>query len=114
MTAFNVVRFQLKPGTEARFLDAHRSGRANWPGLKRGTIIRTGAQTYCLIGEWYDVEALAAARPAMIATLDGFRELLQEIATGTGVTDAVSGPAVLDLPDPVTAGRPLEPQRPSA
>jgi hypothetical protein len=99
MTAFNVVKFQVKPGAEERFLDAHRSGRANWPGLHRGTIIRTGEHTYCLIGEWSDPEALRAARAAMIATLDGFRDMLEELGNGHGVTDAVSGPAVLNLPD---------------
>jgi hypothetical protein len=62
MVAFNVVKFQVRPGAESRFLDAHRSGRANWPGLHRGTIIRTGEHTYCLIGEWSDLEALRAAR----------------------------------------------------
>lgn len=99
MTAFNVVKFQLKSGAEAQFLDAHRAGRANWPGLMRGTIIRTGEGSYCLIGEWSDQEALGAARAAMIGTLDGFREVLQDLGEGHGVTDAVSGPAVLDLPD---------------
>lgn len=99
MTAFNVVKFQIKPGAEAGFLEAHRSGRANWPGLTRGTIIRTGENTYCLIGEWPDAETLRAARSAMIATLDGFRGCLEELANGQGVTDAVSGSAVLHLPD---------------
>ena len=50
MTTFNVVKFQVKAGAEEQFLDAHREGRANWPGLKRSTIIRTGERTYCLIG----------------------------------------------------------------
>lgn len=99
MTAFNVVRFQIKPGEEARFLDAHRSGRANWPGLQRGAIIRTGERSYCLIGEWADPDSLRAARTAMIATLDGFRELLEDLGEGRGVTDAISGPEVLRLPD---------------
>ena len=99
MTAFNVVKFRVKPGAEALFLDAHRGGRANWPGLTRGTIIRTGERTYCLIGEWPDLDALSAARAGMIATLDGFREVLEELSECLGVTDAVSGPSVLDLPD---------------
>ena len=99
MTAFNIVKFKVKPGLDIPFLDAHRGGRANWPGLTRGTIIRTGERSYCLIGEWSDPEALGAARTAMIATLDGFRGVLEEIEDGRGVTDAVSGPVVLDLPD---------------
>ena len=99
MTAFNLVKFQVKPGAEAQFLDAHRGGRANWPGLKRGTIIRTGERAYCLIGEWTDEAALAAARAPLIATLDTFRATLVDFGGGLGVTDAMSGPAVLDLPD---------------
>ena len=34
MTAFNAVRFKVKPGREREFLDAHKKVQANWPGLK--------------------------------------------------------------------------------
>ena len=93
----NVVRFRVKPGQEDAFLAAHSLGRANWPGLQRGTIIRTGEGTYCLIGEWSGPDALAAARAPMIATLDTFRDTLEDLGGGLGVTDAVSGPIVLEL-----------------
>ena len=33
MTAFNAVRFRVKPGREQEFLDAHKKVMANWPGL---------------------------------------------------------------------------------
>ena len=97
MRAFNVVKFKVKPGIETAFLDAHRDGKAKWPGLVKGTIIKTGDASYCLIGEWTSAEALAAARPAMIETLNSFRVTLDEVAAGGGVTDAVSGPSVLDI-----------------
>ena len=97
MSVFNVVRFKVRPGRDEAFLDAHREGRAKWPGLQRGTIIRTGEGTYCLIGEWSDPEVLAAARPAMIATLNSFRDTLEDLGNGLGLTDAVSGPVVLEL-----------------
>jgi len=42
MPVFNVVKFRVKPGLEAHFLDAHRGGKANWPGLVRGVMIMTG------------------------------------------------------------------------
>ena len=42
MSTFNVVRFRVKPGQEDRFLDAHRDGKANWPGLLHGAMIKTG------------------------------------------------------------------------
>ena len=97
MSVFNAVRFRVKPGQEIRFLDAHRDGKANWPGLQRGVMIKTGDQTYCLIGEWADTDAMAEARGKMIETLNGFRETLEDLGAGLGVTDAVSGPVVLDL-----------------
>ena len=97
MSVFNVVRFRVKPEQEIRFLDAHRNGKADWPGLVRGNMIRTGDQAYCLIGEWVDANALAAARGKMIETLNSFRDTLEDLGAGLGVTDAVSGPVVLDL-----------------
>jgi hypothetical protein len=97
VTVFNVVKFRVKPGQETRFLDAHRDGKANWPGLLRGVMIKTGDRMYCLVGEWADNDALVVARGKMIATLDGFRETLEDLGAGLGVTDAVSGPVVLDL-----------------
>lgn len=87
----------MKPGEEAAFLDTHRNGKTKWPGLERGLIIKTGEQTFCLIGTWSNQEALNAARPAMIKTLDSFRSLLDDHGGGRGVTDAVSGAVVLEL-----------------
>lgn len=97
MRAFNIVKFKVKAGNESAFLDAHRDGKANWLGLVHGSIIRTGEASYCLIGEWTSMDAMAAARPAMIKTLDSFRATLDEVAEGRGVTDAVSGAVVLDI-----------------
>lgn len=93
MTAFNTVRFRVKPGREQDFLDAHRA--VPWPGLRRASIIDTGGGGYCLIAEWEDADAIAAARPDMIGTLDSFRDTLEELGEGRGVTDAVSGAVVL-------------------
>lgn len=95
MTAFNVVRFKVKPGMEEAFLDAHRDIGRQWPGLRRANIIRTGEGRYCLVAEWESTEALAGGRPAMIATLNTFRATLDDLGGGLGVTDAVSGPVVL-------------------
>jgi hypothetical protein len=97
MTAFNVVRFRVKPGREQEFLDAHKKVEANWPGLRHANIIKTGERTYCIIAEWSDMESLAAARPTMIKTLDSFRDTLEDLGGGLGVTDPVSGPVVLPL-----------------
>jgi len=97
MTAFNAVRFKVKPGREQQFLDAHKTVQANWPGLKHANIIKTGDRTFCIIAEWTDLDALANARSNMIATLDSFRDTLEDLGGGLGLTDAVSGPVVLAL-----------------
>ena len=97
MTAFNAVRFKVKPGRNQDFLDAHESVERDWPGLRHVNIIQTGDQNFCIIGEWDDMDAMAAARPRMIATLDGFRDMLEDQGGELGVTDPVSGPVVLSL-----------------
>jgi quinol monooxygenase YgiN len=97
MTAFNAVRFRVKPGKDQAFLDAHRKVQAQWPGMRHANIIKTGDRTYCIIAEWSDMDALAAARPHMIAVLDSFRDTLEDLGGGLGVTDPVSGPVVLEL-----------------
>ena len=95
MTAFNVVRFRVKPGREEEFLEAHRRSRADFPGFKRFVMIKSGERTYCIIGEWDSFQSLGAARPKMIALLDTFRDTLEELGGGLGVTDPVSGEVVL-------------------
>ncbi len=95
MTAFNVVRFKVKPGMEESFLDAHRS--VAWPGMRHANMIKTGEGRYCIVAEWDSTEALTAGRPHMIATLNSFRETLEDLGGGLGVTDADSGPVVLSI-----------------
>jgi antibiotic biosynthesis monooxygenase (ABM) superfamily enzyme len=97
MTAFNTVRFRVKPGREQEFLDAHEKVERNWAGFQRANIIKTGDRTYCIIAEWTDMDSLAAARPNMIAALDSFRDTLEDLGNALGVTDPVSGPVVLAL-----------------
>ena len=97
MTAFNAVRFQVKPGRDQDFLDAHANIHLDWPGLARASIIKTGDRSYCIIAEWTDAEALARARPNMIATLNSFRDTLEDLGGGLGVTDAASGEVVLAI-----------------
>ena len=91
MTAFNAVRFRVKPGRSQEFLDAHQSVDRDWPGLRHVNMIQTGEDSFCIIGEWDSMDAMAAARPHMIATLDTFRDTLD------GDTDPGSGPVVLEL-----------------
>jgi hypothetical protein len=97
MTAFNAVRFRVKPGREQEFLDAHTKIAGDWAGLEHVNIIKTGERTYCIIAQWTGMDAMADARPNMIATLDSFRDTLEDLGGGLGVTDPVSGPVVLAL-----------------
>ncbi|MGD1014943.1 MAG: antibiotic biosynthesis monooxygenase [Roseiarcus sp.] len=97
MTAFNAVRFRVKPGREQDFLDAQKKMAGDWPGLRHVNIIKTAERSYCIIAEWNDMNALAKARPNMIATLDSVRDTLEDLGGGLGVTDPVSGPVVLQV-----------------
>lgn len=97
MTTFNVVRFRVKPGRDEAFLDAHRRLNPQLRGMRRFSTIKTGDRAYCVIGEWESHEALVAARPVMIGMLDSFRDTLEDLGGGVGVTDPVSGDVVLEL-----------------
>ena len=97
MSAFNIVRFRVKPGREEAFLEAHRRADPSFKGFVRGALIKTGERAYCMFGEWDTMASLAAARPQMIALLDSFRGDLEDLGAGLGVTDPVSGEVVVDL-----------------
>ena len=97
MSAFNAVRFRVKPGRDKDFLDAHRNVGGDWPGLRHANIIKTGEHTYCIIAEWKDMDACVAARPNMISTLNSFRDTLEDLGGGLGVTDPTAGPVVMAL-----------------
>jgi hypothetical protein len=103
MTAFNVVRFRVKPGFEQQFIDHHRAARPGFKGALAASLIRTGDQTFCLVGEWRNMKALAAARPEMIGILDGMRHMLEDLGGGLGVTDPVSGEVVARVRVPKSA-----------
>ena len=106
MTAFNAVRMRVKPGHEQQFIDAHRQIRHGFKGFIRGNLVRTGEQTFCMIGEWRNFQSLVAARPQMIALLDELRNMLEDLGGGLGATDPVSGQTVARLkPAKVTKKR---------
>ena len=97
MTAFNIVRFRVKPGHDEAFIEAHRRADPTFKGFVRGSLVKTGERAYCLVGEWDSFASLAAARPQMIALLDTFRTDLEDLGQGLGVTDPISGEVVLNL-----------------
>ncbi len=98
MPAFNIVRFKVKPGREQTFIQTHRELRPNFRGFLGGNLVRTGDQTFCLVGEWRNWNSLVAARPEMIGLLDRMRDMLEDLGGDMGVTDPVSGEGVLRLP----------------
>ena len=97
MTAYNIVRFRVKPGHEQKFIDAHKNARPNFKGAKGGALVKTGDRTFCIVVEWSSFKSIAAARPGMIAMLDSFRDSLEDLGGGLGVTDPVSGESVATL-----------------
>lgn len=96
MTAFNVVRFRVKPGRDQEFIDAHRNADPNFEGMRKFSLFSTGPGSYCIVGEWDTMDYLAAARPNMIGMLDNFRHMLEDLGGGLGVTDPMSGAAVVE------------------
>jgi hypothetical protein len=97
MAAYNVVRFRVKSGREKAFEQYHRDLGLELPGAKKMALIKTGERTYCLVGEWNRLDSIVAARPEMIGILDGVRDMLEDLGGGLGVTDPVSGEAVVEL-----------------
>jgi hypothetical protein len=97
MTAFNMVRFRVKPGHQEHFIEAHRAARSHFKGFRGGALIKTGEQTFCIIGEWASFKKMADARPQMIGILNTFRDDLEDLGNGLGVTDPVSGEVVATL-----------------
>ena len=97
MTAYNVVRFRVKPGREKEFEDANRNAKLEGTGFRKGALIKTGDRTYCLVAEWDGQDNIVAARPKMIGMLDAQRPMLEDLGGGLGVTDPVSGPVVVEI-----------------
>jgi hypothetical protein len=98
MTAFNIVRFRVKPGHQDQFIAQHRSMNPGLKGFSGGSLVKTGENTFCFIGEWASFQKIVDARPLMTGILDGFREHLEDQGGGLGLTDPASGEVVVKLP----------------
>ena len=95
MTAMNVVHMRVKPGKETEFLALNSAeNNPTLKGMRNIWIIKTGERSYCLVGKWDSMDALAAARPLMIGQLDQMRPLLEDLGGGRGVTEPYSGTVV--------------------
>jgi hypothetical protein len=97
MTAFNVVRFRVKPGHQDQFIARHRGINPGFKGFRGGSLVKTGENTFCFIGEWASFKKIVDARPLMIGLLDSFREHLEDQGGGLGLTDPVSGETVVKI-----------------
>lgn len=115
MAAFNVVRFRVVPGSEQQFIEAHERMAPEFEGFLGGSLVRTGDREFCMIGEWEDFQRIVDARPLMVGFLDEVRHLLEDLGSGLGVTDPVSGEAVVRLWPPQAAkkARPAGKRRPA-
>ena len=97
MTAYNVVRFRVKPGMEDAFVESQRKSLAEpIAGGLGAAVIKTGERTYCFIGKWDKFDSIVAARSTMISFLDEVRPYLEDLGNGLGVTDPVSGETVAE------------------
>ena len=95
----NVVRTKVKEGKK----DEHMKKLKEFFDTMKGTEglismkqIQTCPNNMCIIGDWKDEQSIAKARDKMIAGLDTVRPMLEEISPELGVTDAVSGPVILE------------------
>jgi hypothetical protein len=70
-----------------------------------GALIKTGPQTFCMVGEWRGFQNIVDARPQMTGLLDGMRDLLEDMGGGLGVTDPVSGEVVAKFGAPPKAAK---------
>lgn len=97
MTVYNIVRMRPKPDQEQAFLDHLRTDDVLYEGLRSLKVVHTGEREYVLLGEWDNMDRLAAAREDMIAELDIFRDWLEDLGHGLGVTDPRSGDVVVEF-----------------
>ena len=97
MTAFNVVRFRVKPEREQEFVDAHKIMTDAFDSAIRAALIKTGERAYCFVGEWQSFDNIVASRPQMIGVLDSLRDCLEDLGNGLGLTDPVSGEVAVDI-----------------
>lgn len=94
----NVVHMRVKPGMEEEFVRIHKDlDLETMSGNRNFWLMKSGERSYIVVGEWDDMPAMVAARPAMIASLDKLRPILEDLGGGRGVTEPWSGEVALHL-----------------
>ncbi len=84
MVAFKRRPLPLNEGAGAGLPQRHSDVGTVWPGIRHANIIKTGERRYCIIAQWESSQAIVDARPQMIATLNAFREALEDLGDGLG------------------------------
>lgn len=98
MTAMNVVHMRVKPGQEEEFVRLHEELNVrSMAGARNFWLVRSGERSFIVVAEWDSIEALAAARPAMVANLDKLRPILEDLGGGRGLTEPWSGEVALHV-----------------
>ena len=69
------MRFRVKPARTSLYRNSSPRRALNWARMRRANIIKTGERSYCIIAEWSDMDALAAA--FRNDALDSFRDSLK-------------------------------------
>ena len=95
MKYMNVVKFTVKPDRVDALMAAFET-QPDWQGQIEARTIQTGENAYCACGLWESKESMDAAMSSMVQWLDTVRDLLVEISPEMGVTDACSGPVVIE------------------
>jgi len=89
---------RVKPGCEDQYIEAHRNADVTgFSGFRGANLVKTGDREFCFIGEWDDFSSIESSREMMIGMLNEFREILEDLGDGLGVTDPVSGDVVVEL-----------------
>tara|TARA_B100001057_G_scaffold326671_1_gene326924 strand:+ start:61 stop:405 length:345 start_codon:yes stop_codon:yes gene_type:complete len=91
----SLVKFKVKIEEESNFIESMQKFKLP-DGLVYRKLIKIGDYSYCSIIEWANEQALANARPHMIAFLDTIRNMLIEFSQDLGVTDPASGRVIID------------------
>lgn len=98
MTVMNVVHMRVKPGMVEEFIRLHQDFDLKaMPGGRNVWLVKSGERSFIVVGEWADMDVMVAARPAMIASLDKLRPILEDLGGGRGVTEPWSGEVALHL-----------------
>jgi hypothetical protein len=96
MAAYTVVRFRPKAGQHEEFQTLFCGIVREFQGLRKFALIKSASGEYFSMAEWDTFDDIVAARPQMIRNLDTFRHTLDDYGEGIGVTNAISGEAVLE------------------